>query len=330
MRYSVLDLVPIRQGGSVSGAMDAAASLAKQAEALGFTRYWVAEHHAMPGIGGAATSVVLAHVGAATSTIRIGAGGIMLPNHAPLQIAEQFGTLEALYPGRVDLALGRAPGTDQRVARAIRRNLSSDEGQFPRDVVELQAYLAGDERLGFQAVPGAGTHVPLWILGSSLFGAQLAAALGLPFGFASHFAPDALMQALAIYRRDFKPSAQLDKPYALAAMSVFAADTTEQAELIATSMAQSFVALRTGRPGPLPPPLPGYVEGLPMEAAAMLRHMRRYSVAGTGEECAAAITAFAAETGVDEVMITGTMHDPAAALHSLALTAGALGLSRGA
>src|SRR3982751_451624 len=214
--YSLLDLVPVVEGGTVAQALANAADLARHAEALGFTRYWCAEHHGMSGIASAATSVVLAHIGAATKTIRIGAGGIMLPNHAPLVIAEQFGTLDALFPGRVDLGLGRAPGSDQIVARAIRRTLETDPNAFPRDVMELQSYFADDGRTGIRATPGAGARPELWILGSSLFGAQLAAALGLPYAFASHFAPDALDQAIAIYRRDFRPSAVLARPHLMA------------------------------------------------------------------------------------------------------------------
>lgn len=278
----------------------------------------------MAGIAGGATSVVLAHVGAATSTIRIGSGGIMLPNHAPLAIAEQFGTLDALYPGRIDLGLGRAPGSDQRVAHALRRNLASDEQQFPRDVVELQAYFAGDERLGITAVPGAGANVPLWILGSSLYGAQLAAMLGLPYAFASHFAPDALEQALDIYRRTFKPSAQLDTPYAAAAFNVFAADTRDEAELLATSQQQAFVALRTGNPGRMPPPLPGYRESLPPNAQVMLDHVLQYSAIGTGEDVARGIDRFVAKTGVDEVIIASSIFDHAARKRSLTITADAV------
>lgn len=255
-RYSLLDLVPVVEGGTVAQALANAADLAVHAEAVGFHRYWTAEHHGMAGIASAATAVVLAHVGQATSTIRIGAGGIMLPNHAPLTIAEQFGTLDALFPGRIDLGLGRAPGSDQRVARALRRTLDSDPNAFPRDVMELQSYFADDGQTGIVATPGAGAKPQMWILGSSLYGAQLAAALGLPYAFASHFAPDALDDALAIYRRDFRPSAVLDKPYAMAGFNVFAADMDEEAELLASSQQQAFVALRTGRPGKLPRPYP--------------------------------------------------------------------------
>jgi luciferase family oxidoreductase group 1 len=243
-RFSLLDLVPVVEGGTVSQSLSRAADLARHAETLGFQRYWVAEHHGMRGIASAATAVVIGHVAAATKTIRVGAGGIMLPNHAPLIIAEQFGTLDALFPGRIDLGLGRAPGSDQRVAQAMRRTLDSDPNAFPRDVMELQSYFADDGRTGIAATPGAGANVPLWILGSSTFGAQLAAALGLPYAFASHFAPDALDAALAIYRRDFRPSAQLDRPYAMAGFNVFAADTDEEAELLASSQQQSFVAGR--------------------------------------------------------------------------------------
>ncbi|PKP98847.1 MAG: alkane 1-monooxygenase [Alphaproteobacteria bacterium HGW-Alphaproteobacteria-13] len=319
-KISFLDLVPVTQGGSVARSLANAADLARHAEALGFARYWVAEHHGMTGIASAATSVVLAHIGHATSTIRIAAGGIMLPNHAPMVIAEQFGTLEALFPGRVDLGLGRAPGSDQRVAHALRRNLASDERQFPQDVVELQAFLAGDERLGIRAVPGEGARVPLWILGSSLFGAQLAAMLGLPYAFASHFAPDALDEALDIYRRQFKPSAQLAEPYAAAAFNVFAADSREEAELLASSQQQAFVALRTGQPGLLPPPVAGYKDGLPPNARAILDHVLICSAVGTAEDVAAGLKGFVARTGVDEVIVASSMFDHEARKRSLALT----------
>jgi len=318
-KLSFLDLVPVTDTGTISQSLANAADLAKHAEALGYERYWVAEHHGMAGIASAATSVVLAHIGQATSTIRIGAGGIMLPNHAPMVIAEQFGTLEALFPGRVDLGLGRAPGSDGVVARALRRNLASDERQFPRDVVELQAFLAGDDRLGIRAVPGEGTHVPLWILGSSLFGAQLAAMLGLPYAFASHFAPDALDEALDIYRRQFKPSDQLAEPYAAAAFNVFAADTREKAELLASSQQQAFVALRTGNPGKMKPPLEGYKDSLPPNARAILDHVLQCSAVGTIDDVAAGLKAFRARTGVDEIIVASSMYDHTARKHSVAL-----------
>lgn len=320
-KLAFLDLVPVTIGGSIAQSLANAADLAAHAERLGFARYWVAEHHGMTGIASAATAVVLAHIGAATSTMRIGSGGIMLPNHAPITIAEQFGTLEALFPGRLDLGLGRAPGSDGRVAQALRRNLASDENQFPRDVLELQAYLAGGERLGITAVPGAGANVPLWILGSSTFGAQLAAMLGLPYAFASHFAPDALLPALDIYRRNFKPSAQLDAPYVAAAFNVFAADTAEEAELIATSQQQAFVALRTGNPGRMQPPLAGYRDTLPPQARAMLDHVLQYSAIGTGDDVARGMADFVAQTGVDEVIVASSIFDHDARKRSLEITA---------
>ena len=309
IRFSVLDLVPVIEGSSVSEALANAAAFAAHAESLGFHRYWVAEHHGMPGIASAATSVVLAHIGHATSTIRIGAGGIMLPNHAPLLIAEQFGTLAALFPARVDLGLGRAPGSDQRVAQAMRRTLSGGPDEFPRDVMELQAYFAGDARLGFQATPGAGETVPLWILGSSLYGAQLAAALGLPYAFASHFAPAALNDAIAIYRRNFRPSAQLERPYVMAGYNVFAADTSEEARLLATSMQQAFVRLRTGQPGKLQPPVKGYFESLPPGSQAMLSDVLSATSIGSQAEVERDMAAFIERTGVDELIIGGQIYD---------------------
>jgi luciferase family oxidoreductase group 1 len=323
-RYALLDLVPVVEGGSVAQALTNAADLAAHAEAHGFQRYWVAEHHGMRGIASAATAVVIAHVAAATRTIRVGAGGIMLPNHAPLVIAEQFGTLDALFPGRIDLGLGRAPGSDQRVAMALRRTLASDPNDFPRDVVELQSYFADDGRTGIAATPGAGARPELWILGSSLFGAQLAAMLGLPFAFASHFAPDALDQALAIYRRDFRPSPTLERPYAMAGFNVFAADTREEAELLASSQQQAFVALRTGQPRQLPPPVPGYRASLPPAHAAILDHVLQCSAVGTRDQVAAGIAAFVRRTGVNEVMLTSSIHEHAARKRSIALAAEAM------
>ena len=317
IRFSVLDLVPVIEGSNVGEALVNAAAFAVHAEQLGFHRYWVAEHHGMPGIASAATSVVLAHIGQATSTIRIGSGGIMLPNHAPLLIAEQFGTLAALFPGRVDLGLGRAPGSDQRVAQAMRRTLSGGPDEFPRDVLELQAYFAGDGRLGFQATPGAGEDVPLWILGSSLYGAQLAAALGLPYAFASHFAPGALEEAIAVYRRDFRPSAQLDRPYVMAGYNIFAADSMEGARLLATSMQQAFVRLRTGQPGKLQPPVPGYFESLPPGAQAMLSEVLSATSIGTQDKVQEDLAAFIERTGVDELIIGGQIHDFSARKRSL-------------
>ena len=323
-RFALLDLVPVVEGGTVGQALANAADLARHAEAHGFQRYWVAEHHGMRGIASAATAVVIAHVAAATSTIRVGAGGIMLPNHAPLVIAEQFGTLEALFPDRIDLGLGRAPGSDQRVAQALRRTLTSDANDFPRDVMELQSYFADDGRTGIVATPGAGANPEMWILGSSLFGAQLAAALGLRFGFASHFAPDALDQAMAIYRRDFRPSASLDRPYAMAGFNVFGADTQEEAELLASSQQQSFVALRTGNPRQLPPPFAGYRDSLPPQHAGILDHVLQCSAVGTRDVIADGIAAFVRRTGVDEVMLTSSVYDHEARKRSIAIAAAAM------
>jgi luciferase family oxidoreductase group 1 len=318
-RFSLLDLVPVREGDSVASALANAADLAAHAERLGYHRYWVAEHHGMAGIASAATAVVLAHIGHATASIRIGAGGIMLPNHAPLLIAEQFGTLAALFPGRIDLGLGRAPGSDQRVAQAIRRNLSGGSDQFPRDIMELAAYFAGDERLNIQATPGAGEDVPLWILGSSLYGAQLAAMLGLPYAFASHFAPAALDEAIEIYRRDFRPSAQLKYPYVMAGYNVFAADDAQEARFLASSMQQSFVRLRTGRPGKLQPPIPGYYESLPPQAQAMLADVLSVSSIGTQADVERDLSAFLRRTQVDEVILTGQIFDLEARKRSFAI-----------
>ena len=323
-RLALLDLVPVVEGGSVGQALANAADLASHAESLGFHRYWAAEHHGMRGIASAATAVVLAHVAAATRTIRIGAGGIMLPNHAPLVIAEQFGTLDALYPGRIDLGLGRAPGSDQRVAQALRRTLASDPNDFPRDVIELQSYFADDGRTGIVATPGAGAKIEMWVLGSSLFGAQLAAMLGLPFAFASHFAPDALDQAMAIYRRDFRPSERLGRPYAMAGFNVFAADTDAEAELLASSQQQAFVALRTGNPRQLPPPVAGYRAQLGAQGAAILDHVLQCSAVGSPATVARGVRAFVERTGVDEVMVASSIYDHEARKHSLTLTAAAL------
>lgn len=321
VKFSILDLSPVPQGSDVRTALDRSLSLAQHAEALGYERFWMAEHHGMVGIASAATSVALSHIGHGTKTIRIGAGGIMLPNHAPIVIAEQFGTLEALFPGRVDLGLGRAPGSDQRVAQAMRRNLNTDANEFPRDVVELQALFAGDERLGIQAVPGQGQNVPLYILGSSLFGAQLAAALGLPYAFASHFAPQVLDEALAIYRRDFKPSAQLAEPYVMCGFNIFAADTDAEAEYLATSMMQSFVALRTGNPGKMAPPVEGYRESLPEQAQAMLGQVMQGSAVGSPETVLNGVRQFIERTQADELIVSGSIFDQTAREKSYTLAA---------
>ena len=314
--FSVLDFVPVREGSNVAAALASAADLAAHAETLGYKRYWAAEHHGMPGIGSAATSLVLAHAGAATSRIRIGAGGIMLPNHSPLIIAEQFGTLAALYPGRIDLGLGRAPGSDQRVAMALRRNLQSDPNQFPRDVLELQAYFAGNPDLGIIAVPGAGEQVEMWILGSSLFGAHLAAILGLPYAFASHFAPDAMDEAIGHYRAEFQPSEKLQKPHVMLGYNIFAADTDEEAQFLASSMQQAFVALRTGRPGKLPPPVEGYRDSLPRPMRAMLGDVLNATAIGAKETVETDLRRFLARTGADEIIVACQMFDHAACKRS--------------
>ena len=321
---SVLDLVPIREGGTVGEALAETARVAKAAEDAGYRRFWVAEHHGMDGIAGGATSVVLAHIGQATSTIRIGAGGIMLPNHNPFVIAEQFGTLDALFPGRVDLGLGRAPGADQRIAQALRKDLMQTSGQFPQDVVELRARLRGHPPLPIAATPGTGGAVEMWILGSSLFGAQLAAMLGLPYAFASHFAPAQLDAALKVYRERFEPSDELKAPHVMAAMTVICADSDAEAQLLASTLDQSFVALRTGTPGRLKPPIAGYRESLPAEARAMLETMGAARAVGAPETVRAEITKFIERTRADEIIVAGATYDPAARRRSLLLTAEAV------
>jgi luciferase family oxidoreductase group 1 len=319
--FSVLDLAPIIEGDSAAQAFRNALDVARHAEKLGYQRYWMAEHHSMPGIASSATAVALGYVAGGTSTIRVGAGGIMLPNHAPLVIAEQFGTLESLYPGRVDLGLGRAPGTDQAAAYALRRNLASDENQFPRDVVELMNYFQPPEPQRVRAIPGEGLDIPIWILGSSTFGAQLAAMLGLPYAFASHFAPQQLDAALEAYRSGFKPSRRLDKPYVMLGFNVFAADTDEQAEYLASSMEQAFVNLRTGRPTALQPPVAGYKESLPASHRLMLDHVLSCSAIGSPETVARSIAAFVERTGADELMITSQIHDHGSRLRSFEIAA---------
>ena len=321
---SVLDLIPIREGGSITEALNSAASLARAAEAAGYRRFWVAEHHGMDGIAGGATAVTLAHIGHATSTIRIGSGGIMLPNHNPFVIAEQFGTLDALFPGRIDLGLGRAPGADSRIGQALRKDLMRAAEFFPQDVVELRALVTGEPELAIRATPGFGAALEFWILGSSLFGAQLAAALGMPYAFASHFAPDYLDAALKLYRERFTPSPALDKPHVMAAMTVIAADSDAEAALLASSLDQSFVALRTGTPGRLKPPVPGYRDSLPPHSQAMLEHVRQAGAVGSPATVRAAIGRFVERTGADEIIVAGATFDPAAREYSLALTAEAL------
>ena len=321
---SVLDLSPIIAGGDASQALRNTLDLARHAERSGYRRYWLAEHHNMPGIASAATAVVIGHVAGGTSTIRVGAGGIMLPNHAPLVIAEQFGTLAALYPGRIDLGLGRAPGTDQLAARALRRTLAGGEDDFPQSVVELMGYFAPVEpgqRL--RAVPGAGLDVPVWILGSSLYGAQLAAALGLPFAFASHFAPGQMMTALELYRSRFRPSEQGGRPHVMLGLNVFAAESDAEARRLFTSLQQAFVNLRRGQPGPLPPPVDD-IEALlsPLERS-MLAQSLSCAVVGSPETVRQGLAAFIARTGADEIMVTAQIFDHAARLRSFEITAAA-------
>ncbi len=319
--FSVLDLSPIVQGGDAAQSFRNTLDLAQHAEGWGYRRYWLAEHHGMPGIASAATAVLIGHVAAGTQTIRVGAGGIMLPNHSPLVIAEQFGTLESLYPGRIDLGLGRAPGSDQITARALRRNLASDADEFPRDVVELMDYFSATSKNPVHAVPGQGLNIPVWILGSSLFGAQLAAALGLPYAFASHFAPQQLMQAIALYRANFRPSAQLTKPYVMLGFNIFAADSDEEAAFRATSMQQAFVNLRIGRPGRLPPPVEDCADHVAPHERAILDSVLSCAAIGAAGTVRTSLEAFIERTGADELMITSQIFDHAARLRSYEITA---------
>jgi len=310
---SVLDLSPVPEGSTPSQSLANTLDLARHTERLGYHRYWLAEHHNMPGIASAATSVVIGHVAAGTSTIRVGAGGIMLPNHAPLVIAEQFGTLAALHPGRIDLGLGRAPGTDMLTARALRRSLQGDVDSFPHDVVELMGYFEPaepDQRI--RAVPGEGEAVEVWMLGSSTYGAQLAAMLGLPYAFASHFAPAELENAIAIYRSRFQPSARLDKPKLMLGLTVCAADTDAEARYLFSSLQQAFVNLRTGRAGKLPPPVEGFDEKLEPMARAMLGQALSCAVVGSPDTMRRGVADFIARTGADELMVTAQIFDHAA------------------
>jgi luciferase family oxidoreductase group 1 len=319
--FSVLDLSPIIEGGDAAQSFRNTVDLARHAERWGYTRFWLAEHHGMPGIASAATAVLIGHVAANTSTIRVGAGGVMLPNHSPLVIAEQFGTLESLFPGRIDLGLGRAPGSDQATSRALRRNLTSDPDAFPQDVIELMDFLSPEPRQRLRAVPGTGLEVPIWILGSSLFGAQVAAALGLPYAFASHFAPAQMMQAISLYRSTFRPSARLDKPYVMLGFNVFAADTDDKAQLLASSMQQAFVSIRTGHPTRLQPPVKDYVSLIGPNERAILDQVLPCSAVGSPETVARELRAFIAQTGADELMITSQIFDHAARVHSYEITA---------
>lgn len=319
---SVLDLSPIVEGSTASQSLANTLDLARHAERLGYKRYWLAEHHNMPGIASAATAVVVGHVAAGTSTIRVGAGGIMLPNHAPLVIAEQFGTLSALHPGRIDLGLGRAPGTDMLAARALRRNLDAGVDTFPQDVVELIRYFEPTtEGQRIRAVPGEGERVPIWILGSSLYGAQLAAMLGLPYAFASHFAPAELDHALAVYRSRFEPSEFLRKPHVMLGLNIFAAPTDEEARFLFTSLQQAFVNLRTGQPGKLPPPRRDYEAELEPAAQTMLGNALSCALVGSLETVREGLKAFVDRTGADELMVTAQIFDHAKRVRSFEILA---------
>ncbi|TRL37271.1 LLM class flavin-dependent oxidoreductase [Rhizobium straminoryzae] len=321
--FSILDLSPVADGSSVSDALDQSRRLAQKAEAFGYRRLWLAEHHGMPGIASAATAVVIGHVAAATKHIRVGSGGVMLPNHSPLVIAEQFGTLEALFPGRIDLGLGRAPGTDMRTARALRRNLEAGADSFPHDVVELQRLLGEPrEDQAILAVPGVRAEVPIWLLGSSLYSAHLAAALGLPYAFASHFAPDMLLDALAIYRDRFQPSAQLDKPYAMVGVMGVAAPTDAEAAHLFTSAQQQFINLRRNVRTKFPRPIES-MDGVWSEMERMnVEHTLRYAAVGSPATVETKLRAFLKETEADELIISMPVHDIEKRLRSVELFAG--------
>jgi len=320
---SVLDLAPIVEGSNASESLANSLDLARHAEKLGYRRYWLAEHHNMPGIASAATSVVIGHVAAGTSTIRVGAGGIMLPNHSPLVIAEQFGTLAALFPGRIDLGLGRAPGTDMATARALRRNLDAGAENFPNDVVELINYFApANPEQRVLAVPGEGQDVPVWILGSSLYGAQLAAILGLPYAFASHFAPADMDRAIDVYRSQFQPSQFLDRPYLMMGLNVFAAPTDEEARYLFSSLQQAFVAMRTNQRGKLKPPVDNYLETIDPMARAMLDQTFSQAVVGGPDAVQDGVARFVERTGADELMVTAQIFDHEKRKRSFEILAG--------
>jgi luciferase family oxidoreductase group 1 len=323
--FSVLDLAPVPHGCNAALAFRNARDLAQHAERWGYRRYWLAEHHNLPGIASAATAVVINHVAAGTETIRVGSGGIMLPNHAPLMIAEQFGTLASLHPGRIDLGLGRAPGTDATTARALRRNFEAADS-FPQDVIELRGYFQpAAPGQAVQAVPGAGLDVPVWILGSSLYGAQLAALLGLPYAFASQFAPAELDPALSTYRAMFRPSEHLAQPYAMAGLNVIAAETDAEARRLFTSLQQAFVRIRTGQRGLLPPPMENFEERIDPMARTILDQSLSCSVVGSAEAVKKGLADFAARTGVDEIMVTAQIFDHGARLRSFEIAAKAAG-----
>ena len=319
--FSVLDLSPILEGSNAAQSFHNTRDLAQHADGWGYRRYWLAEHHGMPGIASAATAVLIGHVAGATKTIRVGAGGIMLPNHSPLVIAEQFGTLASLYPGRIDLGLGRAPGSDQATARALRRNHNSDSDEFPQDVIDLMDYFSDEPQQHVRAVPGTGLNVPIWILGSSTFGAELAAVLGLPYAFASHFAPAQMLQAIATYRTNFRPSSRLAKPYVMLGFNIFAADTDEEAQFRASSSQQAFVNLRSGRPGRLPPPVEGYISRIGLQERTILDQVLSCAAIGSPDTVRKALQTFIARTGADELMVTAQIFDHAARLRSYQIAA---------
>jgi luciferase family oxidoreductase group 1 len=320
--FSILDLAPIRQGGDAAQAFGMIRDQARHAEKLGYHRYWMAEHHNMGGIGSAATSVLIGHVAGATKTMRVGAGGIMLPNHAPLIIAEQFGTLESLYPGRIDLGLGRAPGTDQRTAHALRRQRMGTDHEFPQDVVELQSYFrAAEPHQAVRAVPGAGLQVPIWLLGSSLFSAQLAALLGLPYAFASHFAPDQLMDALHVYRTGFRPSAQLDRPYAMVGINAVAAATDDEARRLFTSQQMQSIDMMRGKRNPMDPPIDDIDKYWNALERPAVEHKLKYSFVGSAATVGHGLADLIDQTDADEIMTTVRIFDPAACLRSLEILA---------
>lgn len=327
IRYSILDLAPVTEGSDASESYRCTLELAQLAEELGYYRYWLAEHHNMPGVSSSATSIIIAHVAGGTSRIRVGSGGIMLPNHAPLAIAEQFGTLESLYPGRIDLGLGRAPGSDQPASRALRRGLTAGGQDFPELLSELRGYFdpsLGTGAPGVRAVPGEGLDIPIWLLGSSGFSAQLAGELGLPFAFASHFAPDYLLPALTLYRSSFKPSAHLSKPHAMVGINIIAADTESEAAWLATSQQQQFLNIIRGRTGKLQPPVDS-MDGLlsPQEQAALMNTLR-YSIVGTKDTIRQRMQEIQQATGAQEFIIASQIFDHGARLHSCRLTAQAL------
>ncbi len=325
IRLSMLDLVAVREGGTVADALAVSLRTAQHAEALGFTRYWLAEHHNMAGIASSATAVLVGHIAGGTQRIRVGSGGVMLPNHAPLVVAEAFGTLAELYPGRIDLGLGRAPGTDPHTMRALRRDRVETEADFPRDVAELQ-HLLGPPQPGQRlvATPGAGTNVPIWLLGSSLFSAQLAAERGLPYAFASHFAPRLLLQALDVYRRHFQPSATLDRPYAIVGVPLIAAPTDEEAEFLASSTYQRVLGILTGRRGRLPPPVPNFLPGLHPQERAAIADFLAIAAIGSPATVREGLTQLAQATEADEFMIVSDVFDPALRLRSMSLAVEAM------